>query len=307
VQIAWRSGNLRRHVDMAVSGPVPRSASLSAMATDASSAGPAAKARLPPPITYWPRARAGRMTLPTSSPHAGRATQGRGTDDREILHSLARMPPGTARGHHNYPGTGSEAHGATQHRHSASCPDPPKGGFEHRTEGLPDLPRPPTQGLRVWDTHRDRDGCPLMAGHGPAPKPDAERRRRNKVAPIRQLSPANAPIRPQLPTTHEWKPQTVDYWSHFWESPMAGEVEASDVDELLMLARVVDDFWSAESPSARKELLVEIRLQGARFGKTPIDRSRLKWEIDRGEEASTRARARRQVDRSAAADPRTQA
>jgi hypothetical protein len=142
-----------------------------------------------------------------------------------------------------------------------------------------------------------------MAGRGPAPKPATQRRRPNSTTKTLTLV-ATKPREVTLAPLIDWHLQTQTWWANFWNSPMASEVDPSDVDELTMLARLVDDFWCAESPSARKELAVEIRLQSARFGKTPIDRARLRWEIDRGDEAATRVAHRRSVDRSAAADPR---
>ncbi|MBW1600885.1 hypothetical protein JJV70_01960 [Streptomyces sp. JJ66] len=62
-----------------------------------------------------------------------------------------------------------------------------------------------------------------------------------------------------------------------------------DVHGLYMLAVLVDDFWREPSAS----LAAEIRLQRQCFGLTPIDRRRLQWEIDRGEDASERTRKRR--------------
>jgi len=60
---------------------------------------------------------------------------------------------------------------------------------------------------------------------------------------------------------------------------MATQFLESDVDPLFRLALLVDDFWKADTPSLRKELSVEIRLQEGRFGLTPTDRARMHWEV----------------------------
>jgi hypothetical protein len=70
---------------------------------------------------------------------------------------------------------------------------------------------------------------------------------------------------------------------------MAPEFERSDVHGLYLLAVLVDEFWLEPS----QQLAAEIRLQRQCFGLTPIDRRRLQWEIDRGDEALERTAQRR--------------
>jgi hypothetical protein len=69
---------------------------------------------------------------------------------------------------------------------------------------------------------------------------------------------------------------------------MASEYLEADVDGLVMLAELVDQFWAEPN----SQLAAEIRLQRQCFGLTPIDRRRLQWEVARGEEAEAR-RSRR--------------
>jgi len=87
---------------------------------------------------------------------------------------------------------------------------------------------------------------------------------------------------------------------------MASEYLETDVDGLARLAILVDDFHKATSAKERKELLQEIRLQEARFGLSPVDRSRLQWEIAKGEEAERRRPPRpvEEPQQQPAADPR---
>ena len=62
---------------------------------------------------------------------------------------------------------------------------------------------------------------------------------------------------------------------------MAGQWLETDKDALGRLAMLWDDFYQRPHADALKE----IRLQSALFGLSPLDRSRLQWEVSRGEEA----------------------
>lgn len=131
----------------------------------------------------------------------------------------------------------------------------------------------------------------------PPLKDPARRRRTNKVAgarTLRAVASLKTPALPIRPTP--WHPMTETWWDGIWSSPMAPEFDSSDINELLLLAVLVDGFWREPS----KELASEIRLQRQCFGLTPIDRRRLQWEIDRGEEAEERA-----AKRKAASAPRS--
>jgi hypothetical protein len=123
------------------------------------------------------------------------------------------------------------------------------------------------------------------------PKPAGTRARRNKASTARTLSTVHDVKAPALPSTREWHVQTLEWWRDVWASPMAPEYDDSDLHGLYLLAVLVDQFW--ENPSAT--LAAEIRLQRQCFGLTPIDRRRLQWEIDRGEEAAGKTRKRREA------------
>lgn len=137
----------------------------------------------------------------------------------------------------------------------------------------------------------------------PTPLKDPSvRRRRNRTPGARTLSLVHATKAPSLPE-RTWHPATLDWWRDVWASPMAPEFGKSDTNELFMLAVLVDAFWTEPSQA----LAAEIRLQRQCFGLTPIDRRRLQWEIDRGEEAEERAAKRKATPKPAAAprkDPR---
>ena len=128
------------------------------------------------------------------------------------------------------------------------------------------------------------------------PKEPARRQRRNRSAGAAVLTivkPDSRSSTPGLPDgltdDFKWHPLTVRWWSNLWRSPMAPEYDTSDIDQLYVLALLVDGFWKKPS----KELAAEIRLQRQCFGLTPIDRRRLQWEIDRGEEAAAKTAQRK--------------
>jgi hypothetical protein len=135
---------------------------------------------------------------------------------------------------------------------------------------------------------------------GPMPKSPATRARRNRSSTARTLAVAATVAAPALPAVRDWHAMTVAWWRDVWSSPMAGEFLQADMHGLSRLALLVDDFWLASSPTARKDLAGEIRLQGQAFGLTPIDRRRLQWTVDRVEEKPQARRAARKPGK----DPR---
>lgn len=140
------------------------------------------------------------------------------------------------------------------------------------------------------------------------PKPAALRSRRNKTSTAATL-PTQASmvdaIVPDLPgRTDGWHPLTLEWWADLWRSPMASEYLNIDTHRLYMLAALVNDFWTATNVTGRLAALTEIRLTGQLFGLTPIDRARLHWEIDKGDQAEERASRRKAVQKTAGKDPR---
>ncbi len=83
---------------------------------------------------------------------------------------------------------------------------------------------------------------------------------------------------------------------------MANEYLDADIPGLHRLAVLIDQFWTDPSTA----LAAEIRLEQQAFGLTPIDRRRLQWEVERGENASVHTQ-QRQVRRviNEGEDPRT--
>ena len=139
---------------------------------------------------------------------------------------------------------------------------------------------------------------------GPAPKPAHLRQRRNKKTSYTDLKVSdNTSVSHALPHIegHEWHPLTLDWWRHVWESPMAGEYLQTDVDGLGRLAILIDAFYRKPNPN----LLKEVRLQEARFGFSPVDRARLQWEVQKGEEAERKRKPPQTSGSKNTEDPRT--
>lgn len=118
---------------------------------------------------------------------------------------------------------------------------------------------------------------------GPPPKPAHLRQRTNRKAgasTIAALAHADVPPIPN-PNARVWHVLTLESWERAWSSPMASQWLDTDVDGLGRLAVLWDEFYQTPTP----RLLAEIRLQEQRFGLSPLDRSRLQWEVSRAEEA----------------------
>lgn len=120
-----------------------------------------------------------------------------------------------------------------------------------------------------------------MAPRGPAPKPAHLRQRTNKKAGHATLAAVVQSRTPAIPNPdgRTWHPLTRLSWSHAWRSPMASQWLDTDRDALGRLALLWDAFYR----DADAKVMPEIRLQEQRFGLSPLDRSRLQWEVGRGD------------------------
>lgn len=140
---------------------------------------------------------------------------------------------------------------------------------------------------------------------GPPPKPAHLRQRTNRKSGATSLSivpardAAKAPKIPN-PDEREWHPLTLKAWAHAWASPMASQWLETDEDALGRLALLWDDFYKRPSADALKE----IRLQSALFGLSPLDRSRLQWEVNRADESEQKQQRRAAPRRTGTGDPR---
>ena len=139
---------------------------------------------------------------------------------------------------------------------------------------------------------------------GRHPKPAHMRQNRTKKAGAAKLEAneqENSAV-PELQNPDEriFHRLTEAWWERVWTSPMAGEYLPSDIDGLARLALLVDDYYK----KPHKDLMSEIRLQEARFGLSPVDRSRLQWEVYKGEEAERKRKPPKTQHPASTKDPR---
>ncbi len=142
---------------------------------------------------------------------------------------------------------------------------------------------------------------------GRHPKPAHMRQNRTKKAGATTLEAPESDHgeKPKVPTLQnpdkrKFHRLTRAWWKRVWTSPMAGEYLPTDVDGLARVALLVDEYYK----KPKKETLAEIRLQEARFGLSPVDRSRLQWEVFKGEEAERKRKPPKQQHQASSKDPR---
>lgn len=122
-----------------------------------------------------------------------------------------------------------------------------------------------------------------MAGHGPAPKDPATRRRRNAPPKPTTAVTADDQLRgPALPDDaladgELWHPRTQAWWLTWRKSAQAQAFTATDWDFLIDTALMHHTMWLR----GRWEFASELRLRAAKFGATPEDRMRLRIQVDR--------------------------
>ena len=144
---------------------------------------------------------------------------------------------------------------------------------------------------------------------GPVPKAPGVRQRRNRVTTQAVLPTVSEAAEREVPElfkreSGEWHPKVLEWWASVWTSPMAAEYLKSDVlGGLYVLAHVYQDFWKAESADARQKAFLAMLKGWERFGLSPIDRRRLQWEVEKGDQAADRTTTRRQRKQSTT-DPR---
>jgi hypothetical protein len=133
----------------------------------------------------------------------------------------------------------------------------------------------------------------------PAVKKDPSTRARRNTASTKATLPADPPSQarrelPARPDGKDWHPEVLAFWADVWSSPMAGEYVNVDFHQLLMVAYLTHDFWSATTAGGRREAAVELRLQRQAFGLDPYARRRLEWSIETTEDIKDRGRRRRE-------------
>lgn len=73
----------------------------------------------------------------------------------------------------------------------------------------------------------------------PQPKKPAERRQRRNKSDVGLVAIDGGKI--EQPPAGGWRPEVVAQWDAFWSSPLAAQVEMSDVPVLLRLFRMYDE------------------------------------------------------------------
>lgn len=125
----------------------------------------------------------------------------------------------------------------------------------------------------------------------PTPKPPGQRRRRNvEQSKWRSLpSAGRAGAAPSLPPKKPaWLKRTRDWWAEIWKSPMATAWEPADVDGLVRLAELKDQFARGKAPATALPAMQQLE---DRYGLNPKSRQQMLWMIDRGEEAQPQRQA----------------
>jgi hypothetical protein len=100
------------------------------------------------------------------------------------------------------------------------------------------------------------------------------------------------------PDGREWHKLTLVGWKNAWESPMSPQWLTTDIDALGRLALLWDEFY--KSPDIKT--MAEIRQQEQRFGLSPLDRSRLQWEV--AKVADVERKQQQRAGKKTGTDPR---
>jgi len=125
-----------------------------------------------------------------------------------------------------------------------------------------------------------------MAGKGPA---STGRRGRARDNDARQSVKSDGklggyalpddvlPFDKETGARQEWHPQTIRWWNNWRASPQGTRMLTdADWDFLLDTALMHNAMWS----NGRWDFAAEVRLRVAKFGATPEDRARLKFDIE---------------------------
>lgn len=132
-------------------------------------------------------------------------------------------------------------------------------------------------------------------------KDQSVRARANKASTRATLSVDHDVEEPPLPDEIGWHSLTRRWWSDLWASPMATEYAAMDINGLLRVAMLYNDFWLAENPKQRAEVQVRLEKADADYGTNPLARRRLEWQIETTEDSKARGSKRRRANEPAEA------
>lgn len=119
----------------------------------------------------------------------------------------------------------------------------------------------------------------------PLPKPKGQRTRRNAgQSQWQMLAAESSVVAPGLPAKGSgWLPATSEWWDTIWASPMASAWLDADVDGLVRLAWLKDDFARGDAPATALPAMQQLE---DRFGLSPKARRALQWEVSREQVAS---------------------
>jgi len=140
----------------------------------------------------------------------------------------------------------------------------------------------------------------------PMPKDPSTRARRNRTSTSAVLRAVPGAKIPPLPTGFKWLKLTQDWWRVIWKSPMAPEFCDADLPGIQRLAILVNAYYESAAEgdlNLMLKLAAEIRHQQQAYGLTPMDRRRLQWTIEQGEEAEEKTQRRRAAKPKPAAVP----
>lgn len=85
-----------------------------------------------------------------------------------------------------------------------------------------------------------------------------------------------------------WHRLTLAWWRDVWSSEVRANYLRVDLHGLYRLAVMVDRYWQdSDAGLGVRELGAEIRLQQQAYGITPLDRTRLQWEVEHPKKAET--------------------
>jgi len=132
------------------------------------------------------------------------------------------------------------------------------------------------------------------------PKDPSIRRRTNRQVTHAKLPSVEVAALNKVPelyaraATENWHPRVLAWWNAMWRSPMATEwLESDVVGVVYRTAEMQQDFWTAKESAGRVAVETRIAKNEERLGLSPIDRRRLQWEIEKGDEAHERTQKRR--------------
>lgn len=116
---------------------------------------------------------------------------------------------------------------------------------------------------------------------GPAPKADADRRRRNEPTFAWTILPpegrkGRTPAMPKrAPSGEPWHPRVRPWWRRLWHKPQATQWDEDDA-ELYRLLVIEDRLWKGEASAAE---LAEARQIEDRHGLNPKAMLQLRWRL----------------------------